>query len=180
MIYDTTIIYDTEIFLSADYNVHEGSCITHQIHELEDIHETYGGFPDSYDTNNTLIKQLWWNNTQIDFENLGNQLGIEVITVSSILQPPGNVIPIHRDTFFQIKKKFPNDTRKKVRAHIYLEDWKEGHFLQYKIKNTWYNSTHWKANQGHIWDSNHLHLSANAGMHNKYTLQISGFLYENA
>ena len=39
----------------------------------------------------------------------------------------------------------------------------------------WQNSTHWKAGEGWIWDSNHLHLSANAGMKDKYTLQVSGF-----
>jgi hypothetical protein len=179
MIYEITLDYNTDIFLSADYNVHSGSCISHQVHELKDLHETYGGFPDSYDIGNTMIRQLWWDKSQVDFEDLGNQLQMEVVTVSTILQPPGNIIPIHRDTFFQIKKRFPNDTRRKVRANIYLEDWKVGHFLQYQINNDWHNSTHWKANQGFVWDSNHLHLSANAGMNNKYTLQVSGFINEN-
>jgi len=92
------------------------------------------------------------------------------------LQPPGNTIPIHRDTFFQINKKYPNDPRLKVRANIYLQNWDVGHFLQYQdLEKNWHNSTHWNAGQGYIWDHNHLHLSANAGMRPKYTLQISGF-----
>ena len=59
---------------------------------------------------------------------------------------------------------------------MYLEDWHVGEFLQYQDANKkWQNSTHWKAGEGWIWDSNHLHLSANAGMKDKYTLQVSGF-----
>lgn len=179
MIYDITLNYNTDIFLRADYNLHSGSCISHQVHELKDVHKSYGGFPDSYDNGNTMIRQLWWDETQVDFEDIGKQLNMEVVTVSTILQPPGNIIPIHRDTFYQIKQRFPDDNRHKVRANIYLEDWKVGHFLQYQIEDKWHNSTHWKAKQGFIWDSSHLHLSANAGMNNKYTLQISGFLNEN-
>ena len=179
MLYEINLDYNIDTFLSADYSTHSGSCIAHQVHELKDVHESYGGFPDSYDISNTLIRQLWWDQSQIDFEELGNQLDMEVITVSTILQPPGNIIPIHRDTFFQINKRFPDDTRCKVRANIYLEDWKVGHFLQYQVDSKWHNSTHWNAKQGFIWDSNHLHLSANAGMNNKYTLQVSGFLNEN-
>jgi len=180
MIYELNLNYNFDIFLNEDYNKHTGSCITHQVKELNDIHKEYGGFPDSYNIDNTLIRQLWWDHTQVDFKELGKQLHMEVITVSTILQPPGNIIPIHRDTFFQINKLYPNDTRTKVRANIYLEDWKVGHFLQYQSQKEWHNSTHWKSGQGFIWDSNHLHLSANAGMANKYTLQVSGFLNENA
>ena len=87
------------------------------------------------------------------------------------------MIPVHRDTFFQIKRAFPNDTRLKVRANMYLEDWHVGEYLTYQDENKeWQNSTHWRAGEGWLWDSNHLHLSANAGMQDKYTLQVSGFL----
>jgi len=176
MLEETYLDYDLTQFVDADYSVHSGSCISHQVHELKDIHEKFGGFPDSYDKGNTLIRQLWWTREQVDFIGLGKQLGMEVVTVSSILQPPGNMIPVHRDTFFQIKKAYPNDTRLKVRANIYLEDWHVGEYIQYEKDNEWHNSTHWKAGQGWLWDSNHLHLSANAGMQDKYTLQVSGFV----
>jgi hypothetical protein len=168
--------YDLNIFLNANYDIHEGSCISHQVHELTDLHDEYGGFPKSYNVENTKIRQLWWHNDQVNFKTLGSQLGMEVITISSILQPPGNIIPIHRDTFFQINKKYPTDTRIKVRANIYLDEWKPGHLIQYKENNEWFNSTHWLPGDGWLWDSNILQLSANAGMTNKYTLQISGFL----
>ena len=176
MIKAVTIDYDLNIFINADYSIHSGSCIAHQVHELTDIHDQYGGFPKSYDSGNTLIRQLWWDETQIDYKDLGNQLGMEIVTISSILQPPGNVIPLHRDTFFQINKRFPDDTRLKVRANMYLKNWSVGEFIQYEINNEWHNSTHWRAGEGWMWDSTHLHVSANAGMRDKYTLQISGFL----
>lgn len=171
---EVSLTCDFDIFLNADYSVHEGSCITHQVHELSDIHEQYGGFPDTYRFENTIIKQLWWNSDQIDFDGIGKQLNMEVVTVSSILQPPGCVIPLHRDMFYQISSRYPTRTDIKVRANIYLEDWKLGHFIQYNDTV----STHWQQGAGFLWDSEILHLGANAGMQNKYTLQISGFLNE--
>jgi hypothetical protein len=127
---------------------------------------------------NTLIHQLWWDVTDIDFEEIGHQLGMEVITVSSILQPPGCVIPYHRDTFFQIKQRYPDRQELRVRANIYLEDYKLGQFIQYSIDDKHHVSVDWQAGQGFLWDSEVLHLSANAGFQDKYTLQVSGFLID--
>ena len=171
--------YDWGYFLPPmqDYSVHKGTCLAHQVHELTDIHQEYG-LGETLTENNTVIQQLWYTDKQADFKKLGEQVGMEVITLSSILQPPGNTIALHRDTFYQINKKFPNDKRLKVIANIYLEDLKVGHMLQYKSEedNIWKTSDNWKAGEGYIWDSKPLHLSANAGMKNKFTLQISGFL----
>ena len=173
------ISFDLNYFLppNQDYSVHKGTCLTHQVKELTDIHSEYG-LGETYSENNTTIQQLWYDENSIDFIELGNQLNMEVVTVSSIFQPPGNVIALHRDTFFQINKKYPNDTRLKVRANIFLEDWKVGHMIQYQDINSlneWKTSDNWKAGEGFLWSSQPLHLSANAGMKNKYTLQISGF-----
>ena len=176
MIQEIKFDYDTKFFLKQNYDVHKGSCISYQVVEQNDIHKTFGGFPNSYTENNTKIQQLWFTKDVLDFDSIGNQLDMEVVTISSILQPPGNVITMHRDTFFKINQLYPNDKRKKVRANIYLEDWAPGHLINYQDENKeWQTSTHWKAGDGFIWDSDHLHLSANAGMKAKYTLQISGF-----
>jgi len=168
--------YNFDIFLNADYTQHCGSCIKHQVHELTDIHDQYGGFPDSYSLENTKIHQLWWDESQIDYKELGDKLGIEVVTVSTIMQPPGNTVPLHRDTFYQITKKYPHRTERKVRANIYLQDYKIGQFIQYQENNGYTISVDWTAGDGFIWDSEVLHLSTNAGMEPKYTLQVSGFL----
>ena len=166
--------YDFSIFLNADYDSVESSCIKHQVTEQKDTHEKYGGFPRTYDYNNTVIHQVWWTSDQIDFEQIGQQLGMEVITVSTIRQDPGCTIPVHRDEFYQIYTRYPDRKETKVRANIFLEDWKLGHFLQY-MDNV---STHWKQGEGFMWDREVLHLSANAGLEPKHTLQISGFLKE--
>lgn len=173
----TKLDYDFEIFLNADYNQHYGSCISYQKIEQEDIHENMaGGFPTSYHEENTVIQQLWYEDGKVDYAELGRQLGMEVITVSSILQPPGNIITLHRDTFFQINKKYPDDKRTKVRANIFLQDWQVGHIIQYKDKDgEWKTSTHWKQGEGLLWDSGPLHIGANIGLKPKYTLQVSGF-----
>lgn len=169
---------DYELFLTADYTKHLGSCISYQKREQEDIHKNMSKkFPNSYHENNTIIQQLWYDKNEVDYDDLGKQLNMEVITVSSILQPPGNVITLHRDTFFQINKKYPKDKRIKVRANIYLQDWEVGHIIQYRDLNfEWKNSTHWKQGDGFLWDSDVMHIGANIGLTNKYTLQISGFL----
>ena len=167
------LTYPIDIFLDADYSIHSGSCLLHQVKELTDVHKQYG-FGETYTLGNTTIRQLWWDETQVDFKELGKQLDMEVVSVSTILQPPGNVIPLHKDTFFKIKQKYPDDNRLKVRANIYLEDWKVGHIIQYQENGDWKNSTHWKSGDGFVWSSDILHLSMNGGMKNKYSLQISG------
>ena len=158
--------------INADYDVHESSCIKHQVYELNDIHESFGGFPKSYVFENTKINQIWWSDKELDYEEIGHQLGMEVITVSSIRQHPGCTIPWHRDTFYQINQRFPDRKEIKVRANIFLEDWKIGHMIQYDNVVV----SNWKQGDGLMWDSSVLHLGANAGMHDKFTLQISGFL----
>lgn len=166
---------DFDKILSANYS-NKSSCIKHQIHELTDIHANYGGFPDNYCFQNTVIHQVWWNQDQLDFISIGQQLGIEVITISSILQPPGSTIPLHRDTFYQITKNYPDRTDTKVRANIFLEDYKLGHLIQYLDQEEIFTSAQWSRGEGFLWDSSILHLGANNGMQNKYTLQVSGFL----
>jgi hypothetical protein len=167
---------DFSPFIAADYSQHSGSCIRHQVHELTDIHESHGGFPDSYTMANTLIHQLWWAPDQIDYQELERQLGIEVVTVSTIMQPAGNVIPLHRDTFYQIKHRYPQRQDLKVRANIYMQDWKVGHVLQYQdLSGNYRTHDDWHAGDGWIWDSEPLHLSCNAGFEPKFTMQISGF-----
>lgn len=100
---------------------------------------------------------------------------MEIVSISSIMQPPGNVIPYHRDMFYKISQRYPDRTEKKVRANIFLEDGKLGHILQFTLNNEHSTITNWTANTGFLFDSDILHLSCNAGMEPKYTLQISGF-----
>ncbi len=175
MLRSVKLNYDFSVLLNADYDAQVSSCIRHQVYEQKDIHDRYGEFPNTYVLANTTIHQIWWTKDQIDYEELGRQLGMEVINVSTIRQDPGHCIPIHRDEFYQIKTTYPDRTETKVRANIFLEDWKMGHFLQHGDTVL----THWKQGEGCLWDREVEHLSANAGLEPKYTLQISGFLKDN-
>ena len=180
MLKDIKLNLDLSFFLPPfqDYSVHKGSCISYQRVEQNDLYDNYGnGY--SYDENNTVIQQIWHDVNHPLVKQIAEELNIDAKTCSSILQPPGNVITLHRDTFFRFKQDYPDDTRLKVRANIYLEDWKIGHMIQYQDINDgkkWKTSVDWNAGEGFLWSSDVLHLSANAGMKDKYTLQISGFL----
>ena len=136
--------------------------------------------PRGYCLENTIIHQLWWTADQIDYQDLGQQLGMEVITVSTILQPPGGVIPYHRDMFYQISQRFPDRKEIKVRANVFMQDCCLGHMIQYTVDDVTHTALDWQAGDTLMWDSDVLHLGANAGMQNKYTMQISGFLLDAA
>jgi hypothetical protein len=166
--------YDFSIFFTKPYESGERTCINHLAEELPEIYEPYGGLPKTYQYDNTIIYQLWWDETQVDFKEIGRQLGMEITTISSIMQPPGCTIPLHRDTFYLTKQKFPDRTDLRVRALIYLEDYKIGHITQYIAEGIG-TTTNWRAGDGMLWDSELQHLGANVGLENKYTLQISGF-----
>lgn len=174
MVKDITLDFDWSIFLSACYDIPDYSCATHQVADNPDFYAKYGQHPDSYGLHNTIIHQLWWHDESMKQE-LGKQLNMDVVSISTIEQPCGQTITIHQDFFYKIKTQFPDDTRTKVRANIFLEDWKFGHILQYESEDNWYCPTHWKQGQGFLWDSSVAHLSGNSGFQPKYTLQVSGF-----
>ena len=160
--------------LDADYS-EEFSCISHQLDEQQDVHDKYE-WSDKYVKENTIINQLWWDNDDVPFEDLEHQLHMKILTISTIRQPPGQVIPIHKDIFYQIKKRYDVEGQKIVRANIHLNDWDPGHMIQYQRKNDWHDWTKWKTNQGLMFDDTSLHIGMNGGTTDKYTLQLSGFL----
>lgn len=166
MIKSVKLDFDLTFFLDNDFTVDVTQAGSFEHGE---------GLPLTYNQENTIIHQIWWTSDQVDFTNIGKQLGIDVITMSAIKQNPGHTNPWHIDRFYKIKQTYPNDTRQTVRANIFLEDWKIGHFLQVEDKVV----THWKAGEGFIWDESVYHLSSNAGLEPKFTLQVSGFLNED-
>jgi hypothetical protein len=65
-----------------------------------------------------------------------------------------------------------------LRANIFLEDYKMGHFIQYQEQGNdqFVTVADWKAGDALMWDDKVEHLGANCGFEPKYTLQVSGFL----
>jgi hypothetical protein len=171
--------YDFAKVLASDHDRHSDSCAVHQAKEMPDIYGPYNGHPKSYCLANTTIHQLWWDRDDLDFDEIGRQLDMEVVSISSIRQDPGNVIPYHRDMFFKITQAYPDRKETKVRANIFLEASKLGHILQFTLNNKHETFADWEQNQGCIFDSSVLHLSCNAGLEPKYTMQVSGFYLGN-
>ena len=170
--------HDFGYFLRRDHEeVGKHSCIAHQQTDNPTLYDEMGGMPKSYVLENTTIYQSWYEDTYLK-EELGKKLGVDVVSISTIMQPCGSSIPMHVDHFHKIRTQFPDDTRTKVRANIFLQDWEPGHILHYKFKDEWYTSSPWKSGEGYVWDNEIMHLSGNSGMLPKYTLQVSGFLVD--
>jgi len=169
------IEFDRHRVLERDHRAHTGSCLFHLREEMADLYEPLGGLPSTITDENTSLHQLWWTPQDFCFDDLGKQLGMQVLSVSSICQPPGRVIPWHHDSFFRIRQQvLPHQTV--VRANIHLKPAGIGHFVQYEIDQELVTYTGWAANEGLLWDSEVPHLGANVGFEDKYTLQVSGIL----
>ena len=165
---------------NVDYDNQQNSCLSYQSEEQKEDWSNLGQEYEQYSEDKTIIHQQWFNPE--DFREAGYLLGIDIVTVSTIRQDPGNFIKPHRDTFFKIKNKFPERAKNEtlVRANIFMEDAQPGHIITYHdikspIKNNWKFASNWKAGFGYLWDDKVVHLSTNAGLKPKFTMQISGF-----
>ena len=178
MIKQVKLNIDYQRFIDADYRSHEHGCLCQIKREQVDLYEPWQGLPDSYTEDNTRIYQIWWDRDQIDYDDLGQQLSMEVISVSTVLQRPGCVIPLHRDMFHKIKTQYPDRTERRVRANVHMTPYRMGQLIQWEEDGASFTYVGWEAGDGVLWDSSVPHLGANAGMDDKITMQISGFLIE--
>jgi hypothetical protein len=84
---------------------------------------------------------------------------------------PGAILPEHRDTYRRYREKFKIfDLDSIVRCVIFLEDWQSGHYFE--IDNS--PIVGWTKGQGICWIGDTVHLAANIGKTDRYTLQITG------
>ena len=166
--------FDTSVFFDVKWKDYRCSCIQHQKTEQSDLHPE-NKMPECLVLDNTAIHQKFFDDDEVDYNLLSQRTGIDVKSVSVIMQQPGNIIPIHRDMFHMIKSNYDTEGKQIVRANIFLEDWKSGHYLEFDKDPC----TNWKANEGFVISEEVTHLSANAGLENKYTVQISGFYNDN-
>ena len=95
-----------------------------------------------------------------------NNLGWSVYCMS-----PGAVLPAHRDTYDRFKLIYGlESTQSVVRTIVFLEDWNSGHYLEMNGSPI----TNWHAGDWVSWRDDFLHLAANVGKTNRYTLQLTG------
>jgi hypothetical protein len=90
------------------------------------------------------------------------------------LQPPGNIMPWHEDKFFYFERQYPDLLQWVCRFIVFQNDWSPGQIIQAG------NSicSHWRAGDVIVWYPSRWHLSANAGIENKWTCNITGVLHE--
>jgi Aspartyl/Asparaginyl beta-hydroxylase len=85
--------------------------------------------------------------------------------------PPGSVLPAHRDTYDRFKLIHGLETTHSVvRTIVFLEDWDSGHYLELNGNPF----TGWRAGDWVSWHDDFLHLAANMGRTDRYTLQLTG------
>ena len=84
---------------------------------------------------------------------------------------PGSVLPAHRDTYDRFKLIHGLETTQSVvRTIVFLEDWASGHYLEMNGTPV----TGWRAGDWVSWHDDFLHLAANMGRTDRYTLQLTG------
>ena len=89
---------------------------------------------------------------------------------------PGYILPLHRDRYaFYKNQNHIVDINSIIRVIVFLEDKKPGHILE--IENTVVDS--WVAGDWIAWRGSALHLAANIGNEDRYTLQITGTLNDS-
>jgi hypothetical protein len=160
---------DFDKIIETDHRINRASCIETKIYGEN------SKFPKSLCLENTTIHQIWWDDSQVDFKAWGSQLKMEVATVSSILLPPGSIIPIHCDTFHKLRNMYPDRTNPMVRAVIYMAEYSPGQFTQVKNGSKYETYDFWGVGDGYIWNDTVPHVTVNGSLKDLYTLNISGF-----
>jgi hypothetical protein len=100
------------------------------------------------------------------------ELGIEEGTISLICIEPGQVVPVHSDSFYKLRQDFEISIDQCVRYLIFLDNWELGHVVEFQETPI----TKWK--KGDVWRFDHksLHYAANASQTNFITCQVNTFL----
>ena len=92
------------------------------------------------------------------------------VGVSFYKMPTGVILPTHRDTYKKYRKLFRCKLKDCIRAIIFLDKWKPGHFFEIA------NNSIIKYRKGDfiVWYGNTPHMAANIGLQDRYTMQITG------
>jgi hypothetical protein len=91
-------------------------------------------------------------------------------TVSVKKQLPGQTLPRHVDSFTRESFDFGVDPKNCVRVHIFLENWKSGHYFEINDKPI----VPWERGDAVMIEKHEPHLSGNNGMEPKFTMQVTG------
>ena len=98
---------------------------------------------------------------------------LENIRVAASLMRPGMILPLHSDRYeFYRQNHSVDQIDDCVRTIVFLEAWAPGHLLL--IDNM--QLSDWAAGDWICWQGDTVHMAANLGHQDRYTLQITGTL----
>ena len=101
--------------------------------------------------------------------------GLTNAVSSFLIQPAGNVIGWHQDTFVTFRNKHKQNKLPIYRYMMMVEDSQPGHYFS-AGSQTIFN---WKQGDIFYWQPDMYHCGANAGIQRKITLNITGFADDN-
>ena len=81
-----------------------------------------------------------------------------------------DIMPQHSDHFETYQRVFGVTREKTVRALVFLEDRKPGHYFEFDGEAV----ANWKAGDYVMWQADVPHAASNIGTEDRYTLQITG------
>ena len=129
-----------------------------------------------YTKETTLIKQKMYRSYSampMWGKELVKKTKLKNTTLSLLVQPVGSVNPWHFDSHTAFTETYGHNKNQKNKVYrflFFLEDWHWGHFSQ--IGNN--VVTNWKSGDTYTWDFQMYHLACNAGIKDRYTIQITG------
>lgn len=128
--------------------------------EIGHLYEKYSGL--------TLEK----NKSQPEWVDIiEKEFDLESITSCVYCMTPGTIMPEHQDFYKKYRSLYNlSDSKNICRVIVFLEDWKSGHYFE--IDKT--PIVNWKAGDYISWKNSTIHMAANVGSENRYTLQITG------
>jgi hypothetical protein len=85
------------------------------------------------------------------------------------------IMPEHVDHFQTYMRLFDAKYENVTRILVMLEDWKPGHYLEIDGVGV----VNWVAGDYFMWESNVPHAAANIGIEDRYTLQITGTVFNS-
>ena len=101
-----------------------------------------------------------------------DSLGVTDGSISWTCLEPGQVIPIHTDSFYKLRQKFDVEIDQCVRYLIMLQDWTLGHYVEFEEQIL----TKWIKGDVYVFDHSSRHCAANSSNINFVTCQVNAIL----
>lgn len=102
---------------------------------------------------------------------ISQQLSLQNSGITLYCMTPGTIMPEHGDTFVKYREIMNLKSTDDVgRVVIFLENWKSGHYFEIDGNPI----VNWKKGDYVLWKNDTLHMAANLGKENRYTMQVTG------